>query len=57
MPRPPTERPLSESMTHVLRLQRQLDLSEKLTPTRKKRVKEALATVMEVLQAADQGKR
>lgn len=57
MPRPPTERPLSESMTHVLRLQRQLDLAKRLSPARKKRVKEALAIVMDELQAADQGRR
>lgn len=57
MPRPPTERPLSESMTVVLRLQRQLELSKRLGPARKKRVKEKLGEVMAELQDAEQGKR
>ncbi len=57
MPRPPTERPLSETMTVVLRIRRQLDLQKKLTPARKRRVMEALSVVMDELQAADTGKR
>lgn len=56
MPRPATERPLAESMTVVLRLKRQLDLSTKLSMKRKKIVKEALCVVMDNLQAADRGK-
>ena len=55
MPRTPTERPLPESMAIVLRLQRQLDLSKRVSRERKKRIKEALAVVMDELQAADRG--
>lgn len=43
-------------MTNVLRLQKQLDLSKKLTAPRKKKIKEALSLVMGELQAADNGK-
>lgn len=57
MPRQPTERPVSESMAVVLRLQRQLDLSTRLGPARKKRVKEKLGEVLTELQNAEQGKR
>jgi len=57
MPRQPTERPIQETMAVVLRVMRQLDLNKKLGSARKRRVKEALAAVMDELQAADQGKR
>ena len=57
MPRPPTERPLPESMAVILRLQRQFELSTKLGPARKKRIKEKLSEVLVELQNADQGKR
>ncbi len=57
MPRPPTERPLSETMTVILRVQRQLDLNKRLGPARKKRVKEKLGEIMTELQDAEQGKR
>lgn len=57
MPRPATERPISETMTVVLRIRRQLDLQKKLSAARKRRVMEALAVVMDELLAADAGKR
>lgn len=50
MPRPPTERPITESMTVVLRLQRQLDMSRALSAKSKKRVKEHLGAVLLELQ-------
>lgn len=50
MPRTPTERPITESMTVVLRLQRQLDMSSHLTAPRKKRVREHLGAVLLELQ-------
>jgi hypothetical protein len=54
MPKPATERPITESMTVVLRLQRQLDMSRALKPAQKKSIKEALGTVLIELQKASQ---
>jgi hypothetical protein len=56
MPKPATARPLAETMTVVLRMQRQVELSKKLSLARKKRIKEQLGLVLGELQAADQGK-
>ena len=44
-------------MAVVLRLHRQCELSSKLGPARKKRIKEKLSEVLVELQSADQGKR
>lgn len=58
MPKPLTERPLSEHQQTLYRVERQLELSsKKLGPARLKRVKEHLATVREELQNAEVGKR
>jgi hypothetical protein len=54
MPKPATERPITESMTVVLRLQRQLDMSRALKPAQKKSIKENLGAVLMELQKASQ---
>lgn len=56
MPKPATERPITESMTVVLRLQRQLDMSSVLKPAQKDRIKESLGEVLIELQQASQSK-
>lgn len=50
MPRPTLEKTIPDTMTLTLRLQRYVDLSKKLTPVRKKRIKEHLGAVMQELQ-------
>lgn len=53
MPRPTLEKTIPDTMTLTLRLQRYIDLSKKLTPARKKRIKESLSAVMTELQDAN----
>ncbi len=53
MPRPATERPLSEMMTVVLRLRRQTEMSTKLDKRCKEKVIASLGVVLTELQRFD----
>lgn len=58
MPRPLTERPISEHLQIIYRLQRQLELSQKkIGPARWKRIREHLSELLRELQDAEAGKR